>query len=188
MKVAGINGSPRNGNSYDLLTKFLQGVRDSGGETVLIDACKINISPCMECGFCSRNGVCRIKDNMQDIHEILATVSHIAVASPVFFFGVSSQLKTLIDRCQPFWARKYQLNNDIGKEFDYQRKGYFFSTGGFNKEITFKGGELSVKSFFDALSVKYENNIFVVSMENKGDINNRNDCLEMAYNLGKNIV
>ena len=187
MKVVGINGSPRKGNSFLLLKKFLQGAEDSGFETVLIDACKIEINFCRECGFCSKEGICIIKDNMTEIRELLSNCGYIAVASPVFFFGVSAQLKTLIDRCQPFWAKKYQLGEDISEKFDFERKGYFFSTGGFNREITFKGGELSVKSFFDALSVKYEDKIFVTSMENKEDINSETEYLDKAYNLGKNL-
>jgi hypothetical protein len=187
MLVVGINGSPRKGNSYTLLENFLKGAEKSGFETKLIDACKIKISPCMECGFCSKEGICRIKDEMEEIRNDLENAAHIAVASPVFFFGISGQLKILIDRCQPFWVKKYQLQIDISKKFNFQRKGFFFSTGGFDKDITFKGGELVVKTFFDSLYVKYEDKIFVPSMEFKGDIFKREDCIEKAYNLGRGL-
>lgn len=187
MLVIGINGSPRHGNSYILLKEFLKGAEDAGFETKLLDACKVSISSCRECGYCSKKGKCIIDDNMTEIRNYLATCAHVAVASPVFFFGISAQLKILIDRCQPFWAMKYQLDRDISKHFDFQRKGYFFSTGGFNREITFKGGELTIKTLFDALSVKYANKIFVPSMEYKSDIYKREDCIELAYKFGKGL-
>ena len=187
MLVVGINGSPRRGNSFILLERFLQGVKDKGYETLLINACKEKISPCMECGYCSKEGICRIDDKMTEIRKILTECSHIAVASPVFFFGISAQLKTLIDRCQPLWAKKYILNIDISKNFQFQRNGFFFSTGGFNREITFKGGELCVKSFFDALSIKYKGSVLAPSMEDKGDILKEEHFLEKAYELGNSI-
>ncbi len=185
MKVIGINGSPRKGNSFILLKEFLRGAEEAGFETLIIDACKLKISFCMECGFCSEKGVCRIEDAMSEVRDNLSECAHVAVASPVFFFGISAQLKTLIDRCQPFWALKYQLGQDIGKSFDFKRKGYFFSTGGFNKSITFRGGELTVKSFFDALSIEYSDNVCIGSMENKGDILKEQDAMKKAYLLGK---
>ncbi len=184
MNIICINGSPRKGNSFKLLQQFLKGCSDKGHSTRLIDATEIKISPCMECGYCSKKGLCRIDDPMTEIRDALSTCDHIAVASPVFFFGVSAQLKTLIDRCQPLWAKKYILNQDLANNFNFIRKGFFFSTGGFDNEITFKGGELTVKSFFDALSVKYTDKVLVTSMEYITDINKREDCLQKAYQLG----
>lgn len=185
--IVGINGSPRRGNSYKLLSSFLEGAKDKGFEIRLIDACKIKISPCQECGYCSKEGICRIDDEMTEVRNLLASCAHIAIGSPVFFFGVSAQLKTLIDRCQPFWAMKYLLKKDLSKKFNFERKGFFFSAGGFNKPITFKGGELTIKAFFDCLSVKYEANIFAESMEYRDDILKRKDLLARAYELGNNL-
>ena len=121
---------------------------------------------------------------MTDIRNILERAQIIAVSSPVFFFGISSQLKILIDRCQPLWVKKYILKTDVKIE---GKRGFFFSTGGFNKEITFKGGELCIKAFFDSINATFSEKIFVPSMEYKNDILKRKDCLEKAYNLGKSL-
>ncbi len=185
MLVIGINGSPRKGNSFQLLEEFLKGANDKGFETRLIDACKVNISPCQECGYCSKEGLCRIDDDMTEIRNLLENAKYVAVCSPVFFFGISAQLKILIDRCQPLWVKKYILKNCAKKN---DRKGFFFSTGGFHKEITFKGGELTIKAFFDSLNIDYADKIFVPSMEYKNDIFKREDCLKKAYNIGINLA
>ena len=185
--IVGINGSPRRGNSFKLLSSFLDGAKYKGFEIKLIDACRLKISPCQECGYCSKRGICRIDDEMTEVRNLLENCSHIAVCSPVFFFGLSAQLKILIDRCQPFWAMKYILKRDISERFNFERKGFFFSAGGFNKSITFKGGELSIKAFFDCLSVKYEDRILAESMEYKDDILTRKDLLERAYEFGKSL-
>jgi len=184
MLVVGINGSPRKGNSFKLLKMFLKGAKERGYNVKLIDACKLKISPCQECGYCSKEGICRIKDDMTEIKKLLENAKYIALCSPVFFFGVSAQLKALIDRCQPLWVKKYILNTAKPKD---ERKGFFFSTGGFHKEITFKGGELTVKAFFDSLNVEYTDKIFVSSMEYKNDILQRKDCLKKAYEIGKSL-
>ena len=185
--ILGINGSPRKGNSFILLEKFLEGAKEAGKDILLIDACKLSISPCQECGYCMRKKVCRLDDNMKEYIELLCKCSHIAVSSPVFFFSISSQLKIFIDRCQPLWARKYIFNENLQDNFKFIRKGFFFSTGGFNKNITFKGGELVIKCFFDSLSVKFQEKLYVASMEDKNDIYKKEEFLELAYNFGKSI-
>ncbi len=180
--IIGINGSPRKGNSFKMLNSFINGAEDKGYKVELIDACSLNISPCKECGFCSKEGVCRVKDEMDEIRSKLEDATHIAVCSPVFFFGLSAQLKILIDRCQPLWAKKYILKKSIP-----EKKGYFFSAGGFSKDITFKGGELTIKAFFDCLNAKLIEKVYALNMEYKNDIDKKKDILEYCYNLGFNL-
>ncbi|MFN3966881.1 MAG: flavodoxin family protein, partial [Endomicrobiia bacterium] len=114
MKLLAIYGSPReNGNSDILLNYALNGVKDSGVQYEKIFLRDINIKYCRGCRACDTIGLCIISDEMKTIYEKLETSNRIIVSSPIYFYGVSAQLKTIIDRSQCFWARKYLLKKPI---------------------------------------------------------------------------
>ena len=108
MKVLGILGSPRRGgNSEILMRAFLEGAAEAGAEVEEIILRDLKISPCLEIYHCFKDGTCPIKDEMREIYDKLLEADVVALASPVFFYGVSAQSKAMIDRTQALWARRY---------------------------------------------------------------------------------
>ena len=100
MKVLGIMGSPRiKGNTDLLLDEALKGAQSQGAEVEKIVVDKLKIAPCREYYGCLRDGNCVIRDDMDDIYPKLLEADGIIVASPIFFYGLTAQLKALIDRC-----------------------------------------------------------------------------------------
>lgn len=100
MKVVILEGSPRrNGNTYKLAKAFQEGVQKAGNEAVIIETAFLGIKPCLDCKACYRNpGVCVQKDNMNQVYEELKTADAVIYSSPVYFYGVSAQLKAVLDR------------------------------------------------------------------------------------------
>ena len=114
MKILGIMGSPRlKGNSDLLLDEALKGAQGQGIEIEKIIADKLNIEPCKEYYTCLKDGSCIIRDDMDAIYPKLLEADGVIIASPMFFYAITSQLKALIDRCQALWARQYFLKQDI---------------------------------------------------------------------------
>src|SRR5512136_288519 len=112
MKVLGIFGSPRRGgNTEILLEEALKGAEAEGAEVERLHLTDINITPCKECHGCDRTGECILQDDMQKIYPKLLEADVIILASPIFFYGVSAWAKSLIDRSQAFWPRKYLLKD-----------------------------------------------------------------------------
>ena len=106
MKVLGIYGSPRKGGNTDvLLDEALRGAGITGAEVSPVRCCDLKISGCAECGGCDQTGVCVIDDDMQEVYPKLLEANVVILASPIFFYGISSQAKALIDRCQAMWCR-----------------------------------------------------------------------------------
>jgi len=69
--------------------------------------CEIYISEgCTGCDGCEKTGMCVIKDDMQDVYTLMDDADVIIIASPIFFYGVTSQVKALIDRGQAMWWRR----------------------------------------------------------------------------------
>jgi multimeric flavodoxin WrbA len=186
MKVLGIWGSPRKGgNSEILLDAFLNGA-DLGGATVEKVALRnLKISPCLEIYHCFQDGTCPINDDMQALYGQLLTADVVALATPVFFYGVSAQSKAMIDRTQALWARRYilpQVPTDSG------RQGVLLCTGATKGRLLFVGCRLTAKYFFDAINVAYAAEILVRGVDAKGAITEKPEFLESAANLGHRLA
>jgi len=184
MKLLAIYGSPReNGNSDILLSEALKGVNDCGIQYEKIFVRNLDIKYCRGCRVCDTIGLCIISDEMKNLYEKLESFDRIIVSSPIYFYGVSAQLKTIIDRSQCYWARKYLLKNEISGK----RLGAFIAVGATKGEKLFDGARLTIKYFFDAYNFEYFDELFVRNVDKKGEIFSNTEALESAYQLGKKI-
>ncbi len=187
MKVLGIMGSPRRqSNTEILLDKALEGARKGGAEVEKVVVSELKVSPCQEIYACHEDGNCPMKDDMQWLYGKLLEADHIAFASPIFFYGLTSQAKAIVDRCQALWMRKYVLG--MGKEDKRIRKGVFISVGATRGEKLFDGAVLTVKYFFDAIGVKYAGDLLIRGIEDKAQIKEHPTALQDAFHLGQQLV
>jgi multimeric flavodoxin WrbA len=121
---------------------------------------------------------------MQDVYSLFDTTDAIILSSPIFFYGLSSQLKALIDRGQAMWSRK-RLRAGGPKKGNYRGRGYLIAVGATRGEKMFQGAQMVVKYFFDALNMSYEGGLFLHGIEAKGAVRDHPEVLQKAYNLGK---
>jgi multimeric flavodoxin WrbA len=187
MKVLGIMGSPRKmSNTEILLDKALEGAREAGAEVEKVLVSKLKISPCLEIYACLKDGNCAIKDDMQLLYKKLMEADHIILASPMFFYGITSQAKAIIDRCQALWVRNHVLG--MGKDDSRIRRGVFISVGATKGRKLFDGAVLTVKYFFDAIGVKYSGDLLIRGVDKKGQIEEHPVTLGDAFRLGQELV
>jgi len=168
--VLGLQGSPRKkGNSDFLLSLFMDQARLMGAQTIVIETDKKHIVPCKEYTTCEKKGFCPIKDDMKyEIYGLLREADLVVTASPVFFFNVTAQLKSLIDRCQTLWARKYKLGlTDPGRKM---RKGFLLAVGASRGKNLFSGIHLTMRYFFDAVGAEYAGSLTYREIEKPGDM------------------
>ena len=186
MKVLGIMGSPRiKGNTDLLLEEALKGAKSQGAEVEKIVVDKLKISPCKEYLGCFKDGNCVIRDDMDDIYPKLLGADVVIIASPMFFYGVSSQAKALIDRCQALWARKHILKQSLPNS---GRKGAFIAVGATKGKRLFEGAILTVKYFFEAIGVEYADELLIRGVDARGEIKEHPIALSDAFELGKRVV
>lgn len=126
MKTLIISGSPRkNGDSMALVKELINHL---DGEVKLIHTYYDNINPCIDCRYCWTNSGCCIKDDMQEIYELLDEVDNVIIASPIYFSELTGKLLSFASRLQMYYARKY-IRHD--KEFKLkEKKGLLIITGG----------------------------------------------------------
>jgi multimeric flavodoxin WrbA len=187
MKVIGILGSPRReGNTEILLDEALRGASDHGGLCEKIVLRDLKITPCLEIYKCAEDGVCAIQDDMQPLFPKIVHAERLIIASPVFFYGVTGLAKAMIDRCQSLWAKKYILKLPVSPIVD--RQGAFISVGATRGKKLFDGVKLTVKYFFDAIDVKYSDELLIRGADEKGEVRNQPEALEASYELGRRLV
>jgi len=171
MLILGLQGSPRKkGNTDYLLKAFMQEAEKFGAKTHIIEVADKNITPCKGCGYCEKKGNCVIQDDdmTNKIYSLLRKADVIVVATPIYFYSATAQLKALIDRSQTLWSRKYKLNlTDPGRK---TRKGFLLSVGATKGKNLFDGMFLTAKYFFDAVGADYHGSLTYPRVENKGDL------------------
>jgi len=103
MEVLALQGSPRlSGNTQTLLNAFLGGL-PSEAQIHRYNVSKLNVHPCTSCYACKNLGRCVISDDMKLLYPALAKHPLVIIATPIYFYGFSAQLKAVVDRCQTFW-------------------------------------------------------------------------------------
>jgi multimeric flavodoxin WrbA len=115
MKILGLCGSQRKGgNTEFLLNEALQGARQEGAEIELYSVSGKDIKPCDGCHACMKTGECHIQDDMQDIYKKMLAADGIIFGSPSYFYGMSGQAKTIIDRTTALNRPGRSLANKVG--------------------------------------------------------------------------
>jgi multimeric flavodoxin WrbA len=115
LQVLGIVCSPRKGgNTEILIQEALAGAKENGAEIELMRISEMKIAACDGCMTCHQSGECRIKDDMQEIYEKLLAADGIILGSPVYFWSISGQAKTLMDRTYALRHPYHKLRNKVG--------------------------------------------------------------------------
>jgi multimeric flavodoxin WrbA len=171
MLILGLQGSPRKrGNTDSFMTAFMNEAARAGASVKTIQAARAGVVPCKGCGYCETHGTCVIADDPMstDIYGLIRQADLVVAASPVYFYGISAQLKVLIDRCQTLWSRKYiyQLKDPLAAT----RKGLLFSVAASRGQQLFDGVFLTAKYFFDAIDAQLDTSLIYRGIEAKGAI------------------
>lgn len=177
MKIVILHGSPRKaGNSALLAEAFAEGARSSNHEVEIISVSDYQVAPCGACDFCKReNGKCCQNDDMQLIYSKLVTADILMVASPVYFYSLSAQLKAVIDR----------LHNPIRKTFHLRKVGLLLVAGA-TLPTEFDVIKLQHKLLLDFFKLEDAGSVTVLGVGAEGDIC-RTDALERARELGRRM-
>ncbi len=98
-KILGIVGSPRcNGNTHLLVSRVMEGARESGAETETILLGDLHIRECDGCHACWRNHPCSKDDDMNALYSKIMESDHIVFGTPVYWYGPTALMKALVDR------------------------------------------------------------------------------------------
>lgn len=103
MKILVIESSQHKKGSSNLLVEhFIQGAEETGHQVNIFDAARADLHSCLGCGACGMSGPCCQKDDMTQLMEEILQSDMVVFVTPLYYFGISAQLKTVIDRFYSF--------------------------------------------------------------------------------------
>jgi len=186
MNILSFMGSPRlKGNTDILLDHILKGAELNGANVKKVSLITLKYRGCIECGECEKDGICSLKDDFRPFYHDIVSSDAIIIASPIFFYNITSLTQMVIERAQALWIARYRLNKVITNQ---SRIGIFVAVGATKGQRLFDGPNLVVRYFFDAIGVKKVSSFLVKGIEKKGEILKQKELLDDAIKFGKEIV
>lgn len=181
----GIAGSPRrHGNSERLLDVCLEGASGRGAPVFKLPVVEYGIAPCRGCNACSLTGECVVRDRMHEVYALLDSASAVIVSTPVFFATVPAVLKAMYDRCQPYWARRFELRQPAPPK----RPGGLLVVGGGGDPFGHECAVTTTRSVFAVVGLRLGDPIVVEGPDSPSDIGRYPEALEAATRLGAGLA
>ena len=176
MKVLILNSSPRKeGNSDILCEQFAKGAKEAGHSVEKLDLRCKRLSPCRACYACMEGHICAIQDDMAEIFAKMQSADVIVLSTPVYFYSISAQLKTLIDRCL------VDHKSLVGKRF------YYIITAADPRHEAADETIAAFRGFLRCLPDAEEAGIlYGTGTWDKGDVY-KHPAFEQAYQMGKEV-
>jgi multimeric flavodoxin WrbA len=175
-KVLVLSASPRKGGNSDLLCdQFVRGAKEAGNEAEKIFLKDKNINYCTGCGTCFNTGKCVQKDDMAEVLEKMVAADVIVMATPVYFYTMNGQMKTLIDRTCP---RYTEISN---------KDMYFIMAAAVSRKDALERTLEGFRAFTSCLTGPKEKGvIYGTGAWKKGDIKG-SKAMTQAYEMGKKV-
>lgn len=164
----------KNSNSEALADEFLKGAKEAGHNAEKLSLAGKTINFCIGCLSCQKTHKCVIDDDSREITEKMLNADVIVFATPVYYYSVCGQLKTLLDRANPLFASDYKFC-DI----------YLLATAAEDEIETVKGTETAMQGWVDCFEkANLKKTIFAGGVNDAGDIKGHS-ALKEAYESGK---
>lgn len=177
MKIIVLEGSPNKHGSTNILTEeFMRGAKEAGHTVQSIDVAHAKVHPCTGCVTCGYEGPCAQKDDMESIRGQILSADMLVFATPLYYYGMSAQLKIVIDRFCAFNSSIHQRH----------MKSALLT-------VAWNGDDWT----FDALEAHYKTLVRYLNLEDKGmvlgygcgtpSMTKHSDYPKQAYLLGKSL-
>lgn len=179
-KILILMGSPRkNGNTQYLVNSFIEGAESKGHEIFIFDTTKKLINGCRACDTCwSKGRACTFKDGFTELEPLLEKCDTLVIASPIYWFDMSGQIKCALDRLYSYLTPQTQRHLAI-------KNSILLMCGGWGEEY-FTPAIDKYDKMIDAMSWNNLGTLLIPNVLNKGDILNT-DALEKGKKLGMSI-
>ena len=176
-RVVILSSSPRRGGNSELLAEaFARGAQESGNQVETVYLREKQYGFCRGCLACQKLGHCVIRDDAVEVAARMHDADVLVFATPVYYYSVSGQLKTMLDRANPLY----------GTDYDFT-KAYLLATAAEDGRETVEGTVRAVQGWVDCFGrCKLAGTVFAGGVTDAGDIAGH-PALEKAHQMGKEI-
>ena len=163
-------------NSEQLARSFAKGAEDAGNSVEFISLKGKKIGFCIGCLACQSKGECVIKDDALAIGQAVLNADVVAFSTPIYYYEMSGQMKTLLDRMNSLYPKDYRF-----------RDVYMLSVAAEDEDSTPKRAESGLQGWIDCFKkAELKGTLFVGGMNAPNDING-NGKLNKAYEMGERV-
>lgn len=166
--ILAISASHRkSGNTDEMLDIFIDEISKSN----LVEKIKLidyDLNICKACLDCHQDGSCTIDDDIFNLYKKIERAEGLVISSPIYFASITSALKILIDRAEPYRAKNI-LQNKLVSDKDY-KIGYFLGAGAYKTDLFYNNAKEIIKNYFYSLNTKYTGELFFKDVDKKGEI------------------
>ena len=162
-------------NSDRLAEELIRGVKDAGHEVEKISLKGKQIQFCIGCLSCQKTQKCVLKDDAAGIAEKMKEANILVFVTPIYYYEMSGQMKTLLDRMNPLYSSDYKF-----------RKVYMLSTAAEDEEFVPKKAVSGLQGWIDCFEkAEYAGSLFCGGINDAGEANKCENELREAYQFGK---
>lgn len=166
----------RGGNSEKLADEFARGAEEAGNRVEKIGLSGKTIGFCRGCLACQKTGQCVIRDDAESIVQKMRTADVIAFATPIYYYEMCGQMKTLLDRANPLFSSDYAFR-DI----------YLLATAADREDSAVEGALQGLRGWISCFGrAALAGTVFGGGVEAVGDIQGH-PALQRAYEMGKTV-
>ena len=172
-----ISTSPRKGGNSDMLaTEFAKGAKEAGNEVDVVNLAGKKIEFCRGCLSCVKTQKCVIDDDAAEVRDKMLHADVIVWATPIYYYCISGQMKTMIDRGNPLYTSDYKFR-DI----------YLLATAAEDEGYVVEGAVKATQGWIDCFEkASLKGVVFAGGVDKKGEIAGHKALAE-AYEMGKGI-
>ncbi len=173
-----ISSSPRkNSNSLALAESFAKGAEDAGNSVELISLAGKKIEFCRGCFACQTTQRCVIRDDADQIEQKMQEADILVFASPIYYYEMSGQLKTMLDRGNPLYPSDYKF-----------RQVFFLSSAAEDEEGVDSRAVEGVKGWVKCFSkAVFSGKVFAGGVTAAGEAK-EHPAMKEAYQMGASIA
>ena len=176
-KVVILSTSPRkNSNSEALAEAFAKGALEGGNDVEVIRMREKTFGFCRGCFACQKTGKCILKDDMAEIVPKMEQADVLVFATPIYYYEMSGQMKTLLDRANPLFVADYRF-----------RDVYFLSSAAEDGDYVPKRAQSGLEGWIECFEkAQLAGSVFGGGVTEAGEIQG-SPALDKAYEMGKTI-
>jgi multimeric flavodoxin WrbA len=184
MKVVGVVGSPRkNGNVDTLVNAAIDGAKSIGMQAQVFHLGDMHLQGCVACRRCKKDGVCKFDDDIWKVLTAMQEADGVVLGAPIYYWQLSSQMRTLIDRTYAFLKPDYSTRWKPGKRI------VFISSQGFEDASAYTGVHKELVSIFgEYAGFKVMGDIIMAGGDDPSAARSRKDMMDAARHAGEMLA
>lgn len=167
----------KEGNSETLSKEFKQGAEDAGNKIEIIYLRNLYMEFCKGCMACQKTGKCVIQDDIVNSINLVKNADVLVFATPIYYYSMSGQLKTFLDRMNPLYVQEFK-----------KKEVYLIASAADENSEAIDGALKEVEGWSKCFDdIKLVGVIRGVNCNQIGEVKNKKELLQEAYEMGRNV-